>query len=138
VSAIIEYAVSGLQVNHVVVCGHTDCGAMIGLLHPDKVSGLPTVKSWLRNADAALHIVRSRSTARGEGAALEELIEENVLQQLHHLRTHPSVAGSLAAGALALSGWVFDIGHGLVRIYDEEQRQFLPVSDRPMISRAQR
>jgi carbonic anhydrase len=127
-SALVEYAVAALQVSHVVVCGHTECGAMIGLLHPEKVAQLPLVKSWLRNGETALSIVRQRNTARDEPAALEELIEENVLLQLHHLRTHPSVAGRLAQGSLALSGWVYDIGHGNVRIYSEDQRKFLPVT----------
>ena len=63
VSAIIEYAVSALQVSQVVVCGHTECGAMAGLLHPEKVSQLPIVKSWLRHGDAAVSVVRSRATA---------------------------------------------------------------------------
>jgi len=128
VSAIIEYALAGLQVSQVVVCGHTDCGAMLGLLHPEKVAQLPIVKSWLRHGDAALSIVRERKTAPDEHSALEELIEENVLLQLHHLRTHPSLTGRLAQGSLALSGWVYDIAHGIVRIYDEEQRKFLPVT----------
>ncbi len=128
VPAIIEYAVTALKVSHLVVCGHTDCGAMIGLLHPEKVTGLPMVTSWLRNGDAALSIVRSRNTATDEHSTLEELTRENVLLQLHHLRTHPSVAGRLAQGSLALSGWVYDIAHGTVAIYDEEQRKFLPVT----------
>jgi len=127
-TAIVEYAVSGLEVSQVVVCGHTDCGAMIGLLHPDKVARMPMVKFWLRNADAALSIVRDRNTAQDEASALEELIEENVLLQLSHLRTHPSVAGRMARGSLVLSGWIYDIGHGTVRIYDETQRKFLPVT----------
>jgi carbonic anhydrase len=127
VSSIIEYAVTGLQVSHVVVCGHTACGAMIGLLHPEKVAQLPVVKSWLRNGETALSVVRSRNSARDEDSALDELIEENVVQQLLHLRTHPSVAGRLAQGTLALSGWVYDIGHGTVRTYHEDQRKFLPV-----------
>jgi carbonic anhydrase len=126
VSAIIEYAVMGLQVSQVVVCGHSDCGAMIGLLHPEKVTQMPIVKSWLRNGEAALSVVRNRNTGPDEHAALEELVEENVVLQLHHLRTHPSVAGRLAQGTLALSGWVYDIGHGAVRIYSEEQCKFVP------------
>jgi carbonic anhydrase len=128
-TAIIEYAVTGLEVSQVVVCGHTDCGAMIGLLHPEKVARMPMVQFWLRNADAALRIVRDRDTAKDEHAALEELIEENVLLQLHHLRTHPSVAGRMARGTLALSGWLYDIGHGIVRIYDETRRKFVSLTD---------
>jgi len=59
VSAVIEYAVSALKVKHVVICGHTDCGAMKGLLHPEALEEMPTVKSWLRNAQAALNVARS-------------------------------------------------------------------------------
>ncbi len=128
VSAIIEYAVTGLQVSQVVVCGHTDCGAMIGLLHPEKVAQMPIVQSWLRHGAAALSIARERSKAVDKHASLQQLTEENVLMQLHHLRTHPSVAGRLAQGSLALWGWVYDIGHGIVRVYDEEQLKFIPVT----------
>jgi len=137
VTPIIEYAVCELGVGHIVVCGHSDCGAMHGLLHPEKVAGLPTVQAWLRNAEAALSIVRQRSQPEEDSSALEELIEENVLQQLHHLQTHPGVAGALAAGKLALSGWVYDIAHGAVHIYDEGQHKFLAVtSEQPRTSGA--
>jgi carbonic anhydrase len=125
VSAIIEYAVAALKVSQVVVCGHSDCGAMIGLLHPEKVAQFSAVKAWLRGGETALTVVRSRNPVADERAIVEQLIEENVVQQLHHLRTHPSVTGRLAQGSLALSGWVYDIGHGTVRVYDEEQRKFL-------------
>jgi carbonic anhydrase len=127
VSAVIEYAVAALGVSQVIVCGHTDCGAMKGLLHPEKVASMPTVKSWLRNAETALSVVQARNTFDSEEAALEQLIEENVLLQVNHLRTHPSVAGRAAQGLLAVSGWVYDIAHGTVRIYDEREREFVPV-----------
>jgi carbonic anhydrase len=126
VSAIIEYAVAALQVPHVVVCGHTGCGAMVGLQHPDKLEKLPMVKSWLRNGEAALAVAETRQTGADEDAALEALIEENVLLQLHHLQTHPSVARRLAQGSLALSGWVYDIGNGTVNVFDEARRKFHP------------
>src|SRR5271156_3699018 len=59
VSAVIEYAVSALKVQHVVVCGHSDCGAMKGLLHPELLVTMPTVRSWLKNAHAALSVAES-------------------------------------------------------------------------------
>src|SRR3954470_195470 len=127
VSAIIEYAVAALEVCHIVVCGHTDCGAMIGLLHPEKVARLPVVKSWLRNGETALSIVQSRNSALDEHAALAELTEENVILQVNHLRTHPSVAGRLAQGTLTISAWIFDIAAGTVLIYDERDRKFRAV-----------
>jgi carbonic anhydrase len=128
VSAIIEYAVEALRVCRVVVCGHSDCGAMFGLLHPERIAQLPAVKTWLRNGEAALSIVRRRSEGRDEHTVLEQLTEQNVLLQLNHLRTHPSIAGRLADGSLELSGWIFDIGQGIVRIHDEALHKFLPVT----------
>jgi carbonic anhydrase len=100
---------------------------MIGLLHPDEVDQLPIVKSWLRHADAALSVVRGSNLAASEPSALAALIEQNVLLQLHHLRTHPSVAGRLAHGSLALSGWVYDIDSGTVRVYNEPRGGFEPL-----------
>ncbi len=126
ISAVIEYSVTLLGVNQVIVCGHTDCGAMTGLLHPERVSGMPTVRLWLRNAEAALSVVQARQTAQDEPAVLQQLIEENVLLQMHHLRTHPSVAGAVAQGTLAVSGWVYDIARGEVHLYDEQRKSFVP------------
>jgi carbonic anhydrase len=128
VSAIVEYAIRGLEVSQVVICGHTDCGAMIGLLHPGTLARLSIVESWLHHADAAIHQMPRHSREPDENHVLLELIESNVLLQLDHMRTHPCVAQRLANDTLALSGWVYDIGQGIVSIYDEQRRRFLPVS----------
>ncbi|MBV8812113.1 MAG: carbonic anhydrase [Acidobacteriaceae bacterium] len=125
ISALLEYAVAALRVHQVVVCGHTDCGAMKALIHPEKVESMPTVKRWLRNAEAALSTVRARATAADETDLVEQLIEENVLLQINHLRTHPAITGRLAQKSLAIFGWVYDIAHGQVRIFDEQQHKFL-------------
>ena len=125
-SAVIEYAVLALNVPHIVVCGHTDCGAMKGLLQRDQMSKLPIVNRWLFSADAALSVVEARSSPANAAEALNPLIEENVLLQMNHLRTHPSVAGRIAQGALVISGWVYDIARGEVRIFHETERRFFP------------
>jgi carbonic anhydrase len=127
VSAVIEYAVQALGVSQVVICGHTDCGAMKALLHPEAVSTMPTVKSWLRNGEAALSVVKSRPTPGTEPGELYQLIEENVLLQMQHLRTHPSVAGKIASGDLQIYGWVYDIGNGHVNMYDPATNKFTAV-----------
>ena len=125
VSAVIEYAVSALKVQHVVVCGHSDCGAMKGLLHPEALATMPTVKSWLKNAHAALSVAESLAQPDEKPSDLiRRLTEENVLLQLQHLRTHPSVAGAMAREELTISGWVYDIGHGEVRITEDGGRRF--------------
>jgi carbonic anhydrase len=129
VSAVIEYAVSALKVQHVVICGHSDCGAMKGLLHPEGLEKLPTVKSWLTNAQAALSVANSLASKDDKPSdLLRQLTEENVLLQLQHLRTHPSVAGAMAREELTISGWVYDIGKGEVRISEDGGRVFEPVT----------
>jgi carbonic anhydrase len=129
VSAVIEYAVTALKVEHVVVCGHTDCGAMKGLLNPESLTEMPTVRSWLKNAHTALSVATSLAEPDEKpNVLMRRLTEENVLLQLQHLRTHPSVAGSIARGELTISGWVYDIGKGEVRISEDGGRVFLPVT----------
>jgi carbonic anhydrase len=125
-SAVIEYAVVALSIPHIVVCGHSDCGAMKGLLQRQQSAKLPIVNRWLLSAEAALSVVEARDTPADAQEALDPLIEENVILQMNHLRTHPSVAGRIAQGALIISGWVYDIGAGKVRIYEERERRFVP------------
>jgi carbonic anhydrase len=138
VSAVIEYAVQALEVSQVVICGHTDCGAMKGLLHREKVAAMPTVNSWLQNAEAALSVVQARGSGTDEHEQLGELIEENVLLQLNHLRTHPSVAGAVARKKLALYGWVYDIGNGHVNIFNPDSHRFVSYGDDENIQTAER
>jgi carbonic anhydrase len=129
VSAVLEFAVSALKVRHVVVCGHSDCGAMKALLDPASVETMPTVKSWLRNAHAALSVAEAmKSDAEDEAEFMKLLAERNVLLQMQHVRTHPSVAGAMARGELTISGWYYDIGKGEVAICDGEQGKFEPVT----------
>jgi len=128
VSAVVEFAVAALAVSHIVVCGHADCGAVKGLLNPESVAAMPTVHQWLRNSAAALSVVEARESGAAPDVFRERLIEANVLLQLDHLRTHPSVAGRLAAGAIALHGWVYDIGTGTVRMHNPEAGRFEPIN----------
>ena len=129
VTAVIEYAVAALRVKHIVVCGHSDCGAMKALLNPPEAEELPTVRHWLHHGQAALMV--AGSMAHKDESKLEKLkrlTEENVLLQLVHLQTHPSVAGGMARGELTMSGWVFDIGSGVVRIAEGGRREFVAVT----------
>jgi carbonic anhydrase len=127
VTATIEYAVSALNVRHIIVCGHSDCGAMKALLHPEKLHGMPAVKSWLHNAARAEMVVRENHPELDEAAKLDALIEENVLAQLDNLRTHPCVASRLKSNSISLHGWVYDIQSGQIRV-STNQSAFLPLS----------
>jgi carbonic anhydrase len=131
-AATVEYAVAGLGVRHIVVCGHSCCGAMKALLQPPAADELPETVNWLRYAEATRHVVRTKyATVLDFDERWLATVEENVLIQLDHLRTHPTVAAGLAAGTLLLYGWVFDLEHGQFRNYDPELGQFaqLPAAD---------
>lgn len=127
VSAVVEYAVSELKVQHVVICGHSDCGAMKSLLKPGSTDSMPTVKLWLNNSRAALSVAETVHKQEGR-EMLPVLTEQNVLMQLAHLKTHPSVAGAMARGQLTVSGWVYEIGSGEVRIAENGSQTFAAVT----------
>ncbi len=128
VSAVVEYAVSALGVKHIAVCGHSDCGAMKGLLDPEGVEKMPTVKNWLKNAHTALSVANALAEPDEPVSGLIRMLpEQNVLLQMQHLRTHPSVAGAMAREELTISGWVYEIGSGEVRICEDGSRAFEPV-----------
>lgn len=117
-SASVEYAVAALKVGHVVVCGHTGCGAMKGAMDPDGLDALPQVRGWLKHAEAPLRTVDALHPGLDPGARLGALVERNVLQQLANLQTHPYVAARAADGSLQLHGWVYEIGSGNVLACD--------------------
>src|SRR3954468_15563532 len=127
VSAVIEYAVSALEVSQVVICGHSDCGAMKSLLRPESLDKLPTVKRWLTSAEAAISVTNAVCDREDGARFLSNLVEQNVLLQISHLKTHPSVAGRLARGQLGIRGWVFDITSGMVTMCGEDA-QFVPIN----------
>lgn len=131
VSAVVEYAVAALKVTDIVVCGHTDCGAMKALADPGRagLDTMPTVKSWLHNATAAKTVAERLAGPAWPDAAMTTLIEQNVLLQLTHLRTHPAVAARLAEQSLFLHGWVYDIEHGMISVLDEESRTAISVEE---------
>ena len=129
-TATIEYGVSVLQVKDIIVCGHTDCGAMRGLLHPEKLQELPAVKAWLQHAETTVRIVKDYCAHLKGDELFAATIRENVLVQLDHLRTHPAVATRLRQGDLRLHGWVYSIGTGEVWVYDSEKKEFVDPSKR--------
>lgn len=139
-AATIEYAVSVLGVKDIIICGHSHCGAMGGLLDQSQLEKLPAVKSWLSHAESTHRIIQENYSHITEHAdRVTAMVEENVLVQLEHLRTHPSVAAALSRGAINLHGWVYKFETGQVFGYCSKEGQFIPVEgidlEPPKISR---
>jgi carbonic anhydrase len=131
VSATIEYAMVALEVPNIIVCGHSDCGAMKGLLNPELVREMPTVAQWLRYSDVARRMVVDVHGGVDGPEALDLACHENVLAQLGNLKTHPSVAVRLAQGKVELHGWFYDISKGQVTAFDATTGRFRPVDEEP-------
>ncbi len=127
VVAAIEYAVKVLRVRDIVICGHSDCGAMKALQHPELLQEMPSVSAWLKHADVARHVVAENGPGLHAHDSLRCLTEENVVGQLEHLRTLPSVAAAMANGTVRIHGWIFDIAKGELRGFDAAAGRFLPI-----------
>jgi len=127
VSATIEYAVGVLGVPDVIVCGHTDCGVMKGVLDPDALKPLANVSAWLRHAQPARRAMAKLRGQMNQPEFLLALTERNVVEQLRNLRTHPAVAERIENESLNLHGWVYHIGQGIVTAYDPAEKRFSPL-----------
>jgi carbonic anhydrase len=126
--ATVEYAVTHLHVHDIILCGHSKCGAMHGLLAPQALAAMPRVAEWLTHARAVLPEVEKGAAGLTDEQKLALAIEKNVLVQLEHLKTYPSVTAALAARALRLHGWVYHFERGQVDVFDPVTGKFAPLA----------
>ena len=127
VTSTIEYAVEVLCVKHIILCGHSDCGALKAAINRKSLENLPKASSWLKYVEGAFTHRQPLDPADGEHAELASIIRGNVVAQLGNLRSQPSVAKALAHNKLDVHGWYYDILTGRIEQYDEQQRKFLPL-----------
>jgi len=133
VSSTVEYAVLALGVRDIIVCGHSDCGAMKALCKDGSLDGMPNVAAWLRHSEAAKQVVKDSYAGLNELEKIHVMTLENIVAQLAHLRTHPAVASGIARGEIALHGWYVDIHAGNILGLDGVSGQFRPLrEDEPL------
>jgi carbonic anhydrase len=118
--AALEFALVSLQVGHIIVCGHSDCGAMRALAENPQVSGNTAMSAWLRHAKAAVE-----AAPQGQDA----LSMRNVSLQLQNLRSHPLVREREAAGKLKLHGLWFNIREVEVHYLEKPPMGFTLIDD---------
>ncbi len=129
VTATIEYAVDVLKVKHVILCGHSDCGALKAALDRRGLEKLPKASRWLQHVEAAFTHRQPLNSADGAHAELASLIRGNVVAQLLNLRAQPSVARAMREGQLEVHGWYYEILSGRIETYDEDARRFVALID---------
>lgn len=122
-AATIEYAVELLGVADIVICGHSNCGAVTALLKPND-KNLPAVSCWLHHAEGTRRIIEDNYKELPFEDRLTIAVEKNVLLQLDNLRTHPAVASRMAGGGLKVHAWVYDIPTGEVHQYNPRTDEF--------------
>lgn len=125
--ATVEYAVHALGIEQIVVCGHSHCGAMKGLLQVGELEDkMPLVYDWLKHAEATRRLVKDNYNDRSKEELLEIMIAENVLTQIENLETYPVVRARLFQGKLKIYAWIYLIETGEVLAYDPDTHSYLP------------
>jgi carbonic anhydrase len=121
VGATLEFALEALAVPDIVICGHSHCGAVQGLLRRDKVRRMPLVRDWLTRAG------HGDKTSDDTETDLSAAIQRHLLVQVDHLRTYPIVATALAEGRLRLHAWFYTVETGEVLAHDPATAAFQPL-----------
>ncbi|MUH00072.1 carbonic anhydrase [Scytonema sp. UIC 10036] len=131
--AAIEYAVSDLNIKHIIVCGHSHCGSMKAILQLNNLSDeMPLVHNWLkRHAESTRRLLRENYHGCDVETLLKIAVEQNVLIQIANLETYPVVRSKLHGDKLSLHAWVYQIETGEISAYDAKNSKFVPLSSDP-------
>lgn len=130
VAAAVEYAVMHLHVRDIIVCGHSDCGAMKALYKERSHyahAGTPHIGAWLSHGDRTMRVVTANYPELSREERIEITSEENVLVQVENLRTYPVVRDAMKDGRVHVHAWYFEIGRGSVYRYSPEKEQYEPI-----------
>ncbi len=133
VAAAVEYALLELKVNDIIVCGHSGCGAMKAILEQQQVH--PSISSWVNIARHSYEQFLSENIGIGEHLSpVDQLSQINVLQQLEHLKSYPSVSEQLKQGVLTIHGWWFDLKTADVFQYSSTENRFILIDEESLQS----
>ncbi len=122
--AALEFAVMNLNVKDIIVCGHSDCGAMHALLNGREKVTAPNLREWLQHGEKSLTKM-NRSTSN----ANTSLSQANVLQQIENIQTYPEIKKRIKEGKLKVHGWWFDLATASVHAYEEDQNKFILIDE---------
>lgn len=124
--ATVEYAVHALGIEQIVVCGHSHCGAMKGLLKLNKLQqDMPLVYNWLQYAESTRRLVQENYNSYSEEELVEIAVAENVLTQIENLKTYPVVRSKLYQGKLQIYAWIYHLETGEVLAYDPQSHAYV-------------
>ena len=125
--ASLEYAIFGLGIRDVILCGPSNCGAMKGVLHPETLDRMPAVRQWVSYAEPARRAVAEAHPDADDDAILDLAVDYNVICQVRNILTYPQIRPLVERRELKLYGWVYDIATGHVKGLDAAGRKFVPL-----------
>jgi len=124
IAAAIEFAIVILNIRDIIVCGHSDCGAMKAIYKEELFfENMPHLKNWI-----AFSLPVKDALKNEKKEELQRKTEElNILYQLKNLTTYPIVVNLLEKKELRLYGWYYEIGTGKIYELDPETKNFKPI-----------
>lgn len=129
----IEYAVSILNVEDIIVCGHSDCGAIKHLFEPKtkQESSLIYINNWLKLAEKAKSMALVSLGPNAHKTDIVRTTEKlSIITQLDNLMTYPQIKKRLEDETLYIHGWYYDVKSGNIDYYDPETYQFVPLESK--------
>lgn len=130
VGAVLEFAVFSLNVSDIIICGHSECGAMQALSNGNHCSCSPHLKSWLKHGQESLNKVKNGFVIDPTLAPHNQVAQTNVIQQMEHIKTYPFIQDRIERGELRIHGWWFDIAQAAVCCYEKDLNQFVPIDEK--------
>lgn len=127
--AAIEFSVLSLNVSDIIICGHSECGAMRKLTENRHEVKTPNLRSWLRHGDEAVERLKSGLSLDTKLSLHNQLSQLNVLLQREHVQSYPSVKKKMAEGTLEVHCWWFDIAKADVYSYEEDLKRFVLIDE---------
>lgn len=137
-AAAIEFSVSILGVTDIIICGHSECGAIEALSRDRTSVKQPNLRAWLRHGEDVLKLAQERPQFGAHLSTTNRLSQLNVLSQVEHLKTYPLVKERLKKGTLRLHCWWFELGRADVYFYDEISDGFVLLDENQAVAIAQR
>jgi carbonic anhydrase len=128
-SAAIEFAINSLNVSDIIVCGHSECGAMQALLQGIDPLACPHLECWLKYGQEALNKVKRGEKITEKLSEHNQLSQINVLQQMEHIHSYSFIQERLKKKTLRIHGWWFDIAHADVYCYEKSIHQFVLIDE---------
>ncbi|WP_068471473.1 carbonic anhydrase [Candidatus Protochlamydia phocaeensis] len=128
-SAALEFSIFSLNVSDIIVCGHSECGAMQMLAQGTYDSSCPHLQAWLQYGTESLNKVRQGFTIDPSLSEHNQISQINVLQQIDHIKSYPFVQERIEKNKLHIHGWWFDIAHADVYCYEQSLNQFVLIDE---------